>query len=920
VNGPYRFGRFELNPATRQLFADGGQVTLGARAFDVLVALVERRERMVSKDELLAIGWPGLVVEENNLDVQISALRKALGPAAITTVRGRGYRFAPKLDSDPAPAPERPPEAPERRKEPRPWLIPPQSEGPRLAAVLFTDVVGYSARMQKDEAGTIGLVKADFEYMRALCGKHGGESLNTMGDGLLLCFPSALQAVQCALHIQRAFGTRKPSDPQALEHRIGVHLGDVFHLDTGDVAGDGINIASRLEAKAPPGGICMSQTIYDTVKGKLPLRARFLGPEVFKNIAEPVLSWEVLPEGAPESAKTVSKPEPLPAPQPRFPVRRMTWISGGAATVVAMLAASWYLMRPTAVDTASKWPDAKSIAVLPFTNMSEDKSAAYFADGVQDDLLTQLSLLGDLKVVSRTSVAEYRDSRKNARQIAAELGVASLVEGSVRREGSRVRVSAQLIDARSDKHVWAASFDRELKDIFAIQSELATEIARALKLSLTPKDYERLTRPPTQNVAAYDLLQQHWTFVQRGVSSAEELQERIALLSRAVKLDPRFALAWARLSSEHARMYFYGFDRSDARRQQAQHAIDRALALSPDDLAVRSELGNYYYYGLRDYARAADYLEGVLQVAPHHVEILVQLAWVRRRQGQWIEATTLLNRALAIDPRNIDALRTLAGNLRIFRHWEEALALQRKIAALRPDDLDEQAELHFLAWSRTGSFDTYDAWRRTLPADAAQRVPVVWYLDLGRAAALRDFSTIVGLLEAPPARGGLAVVFYAKELLALVLLSKGDRARALELAQSLQREALAELKRQPDNLLWLDRSLVTHAMLGEPQAAWADYERWRALLIARPDAIDIERFLGFRTSLYALLGDRDLALQSLRETLKQRRVIVWGHWAHDLVLVSLWDDPRFLQMANDPANNAPIPIANWDLSAMLKSK
>jgi Tfp pilus assembly protein PilF len=365
-------------------------------------------------------------------------------------------------------------------------------------------------------------------------------------------------------------------------------------------------------------------------------------------------------------------------------------------------------------------------------------------------------------------------------------------------------------------------------------------------------------------------------------------------------------------------MYFYGFDRSDARRHQAQHAIDRALALSPDDLAVRSELGNYYYYGLRDYARAADYLEGVLQVAPHHVEILVQLAWVRRRQGQWIEATTLLNRALAIDPRNIAALKALAGNLRTFRHWEEALVLQRKVAALRSDDLDEQIELQYLVWSQTGSFDTYDAWRRTLPGDAVQRLPLVWYMDLGRAAALRDFATIVGLLEAPPARG--AAVFHAKELLALVLLSKGDRVRALELAQSLQREALTELRRQPDNLRWLERSLVTHAMLGEPQAAWADYERWRALLIAQPDAFDVESFLGFRTSLYAMLGDRDLALQSMRETLKQRRVMVWGYWAHDLALVSLWDDPRFLQMANDPANNAPIPIANWDLPAMLKSK
>ena len=232
---PYRFGRFELRPATRQLLADGGEVTLGNRAFDVLVALVERRERMVTKDELLEIAWPGVVVEENNLQVQISALRKVLGQQAIVTVPARGYRFALTPKGDAPSESERPADAPERRKEPR--GISTQGEGPRLTAVVFTDVVGYSARMQQDEARTIALIQADFARMRALCGQHGGESLNSMGDGLLLRFPSALQAVQCALAIQGEFHARKANaEQQPLEHRIGIHLGDVFHLETGDVA------------------------------------------------------------------------------------------------------------------------------------------------------------------------------------------------------------------------------------------------------------------------------------------------------------------------------------------------------------------------------------------------------------------------------------------------------------------------------------------------------------------------------------------------------------------------------------------------------------------------------------------------------------------------------------------------------------
>lgn len=292
-------------------------MTLGARAFDVLVVLVERRERLVTKDELLETAWPGLVVEENNLQVQVSALRKILGPHAIATIPGRGYRFTARLEGDASPVNDRPPGTVERRKEVRPWLLPSLSEGPRLAAVVFTDVVGYSARMQRDETGTIVLVNADFARMRLLCGQHGGESLNTMGDGLLLCFPSALQAVTCALQIQHEFNARGTASVpgQELEHRIGVHLGDVFHLETGDVAGDGINIASRLESKAPPGGICLSQTVYDTVKGKIPMHAHFAGPETFKNIAEPVPIWLVMPEGrtVPISPKAIIRRDDIVA-------------------------------------------------------------------------------------------------------------------------------------------------------------------------------------------------------------------------------------------------------------------------------------------------------------------------------------------------------------------------------------------------------------------------------------------------------------------------------------------------------------------------------------------------------------------------------------------------------------------------------
>ena len=919
LNAPYQFGRFELDPATRQLRADGGAVTLGARAFDVLVALVERRDQLVTKDELLELAWPGLVVEENNLQVQISALRKALGAQAIATIPGKGYRFSATIEGDAPTAPERPPDAPERRKEPRPWLVPSQSEGPRLAAVVFTDVVGYSSRMQKDEFGTIALVKADFERMRVLCGQHGGESLNTMGDGLLLCFPSALQAVSCALQIQSEFGARRASlaPEQALEHRIGVHLGDVFHIDTGDVAGDGINIASRLEAKALPGGICLSQTVYDTVKGKLPMRARFAGPESFKNIAEPVLIWQVLPENAPEPAKIVPPAEVTPAPRPRG----KRWIAAVIASIVALaIGVGWYASRrespASSVKTEASSTSTSALAVLPFTNMSEDKGTAYFADGVHEDLLTQLALLGELKVVSRTSVMEYRDSKKNMRQIGAELGVGSLVEGSVRRAGNKVRVTAQLVDARTDKHLWARSYDRELKDIFAIQSELATEIARALKISLAPQEQTRLARRPTDDLEAYDLFLRHQELVNRStgtVRTISTVKKRIALLARAVELDPKFALAWARLAAEHARAYGYGIDKTSARRSQARQAMDHALTLALEDPQVKIEEGIYYHYALDDYARAAKAYEGVLRTAPNNVAALIALADVLGRTLRSSEGHALLERALAVDARNVHALIRQSNHYRNFRQFGRSLDLQQRLINVRPDDLELHAKYQWILYRQTGSWDAFDKWRSTLPKGAELRTYRVLRLDMERASARRDFDEVLRLLAVIPedVKSNWKDYDHA-ELRALALRAKGDGSRAAEAARVALRQIAVELKSSPTDDQLLTLSALLHAILGERDLALANHKLALTTALAKKDLFSAGLADGELLYLHALLGDREKALQEIARQLK-----LPGWWsAHgfrvDLRLAALWDDPKFQAIVNDPASNAPLPIVNQD--------
>jgi len=799
------------------------------------------------------------------------------------------------------------------------FTLSPTPENRRLAAVVFTDVVGYSARMQRDETGTIALVEADFARMRSLCAEFGGEVLNSMGDGLLLCFPSAARAVSFALKLQEEFSARNPASAtdKGLEHRVGVHLGDVIFLENGTIAGDGVNIASRIEARAPPGGVCVSQTVYDTVKGKVPMQATFIGPQNFKNIAQPIPIWHVRSEGAAEASATLTAKSVLPASRNAAKHRTVAGIS--AALILTLAAGGWLWSRrdaspdspPRKVDVALN--DGKSIAVLPFTNMSDNKENAYFADGMQEELLTQLALLGDLKVVSRTSVMDYRDTRKNVRQIGTELGVRTLVEGSVRRAGDVVRVTVQLIDTGSDKHIWANSYERKLKDIFAIQNELATEIAHALQVSLSPRDQATLARKPTENLEAYDLFLRHQELFNRSrgtFRSVSTVKERIALLSQAVELDPAFALAWARLAAEHARAYDIGIDGAASRLAQATQAMERALKLAPDNIEVQVEEGNFQLFGTNNYERAALSFEKVLQVAPNNVEARLQLAYVRWREHRWTDYSAEMERVLAIDGRNLGALSNYASFMSNFRYYDRALALQLKVISIRPDDLDLQGKYQNIEYAKTGSWVSFDKWRLTLPPGVERVTGRVWFLDKLRAWGRRDFDGLLRLLDSEPGEVQSVQTDRIADVLeqAFIYLAKGDRSRAIAATRRVQTQAAAALRERPDDLDVWSYSYFAHAILGERDAALAEHgEAYKLAIATKGHYRGVQSVDEDLLALYALMGDRAQALQEL-----SRQVRFPGNKAHEYqvsgAIISLWDDPRFLAIVNDPANNAPLPL------------
>jgi TolB-like protein/cytochrome c-type biogenesis protein CcmH/NrfG len=382
-----------------------------------------------------------------------------------------------------------------------------------------------------------------------------------------------------------------------------------------------------------------------------------------------ILAWayDVTPQGI----------RATPAPTTPGSHRRRNLIMLIAIGVIISAGAGFFLLPRVSARKVEK-----SIAVLPFQNLSDEKENAYFADGMQDDILTNLSKIGDLKVISRMSVMSYRgDGARNAREIGKALGVATLLEGSVRRAGNRVRVSVQLINANDDEHIWAEDYDRDLTDVFAIQTDLAQKIASALQAKLSPNEKERLDRQPTQNPDAYLLFIQAHDYANRPDQFRDELLKAEQLFEQAIKLDPKFAAAFAGLSMVESGMY-HNFDPTPGRREKARRNAEEALRLEPDLPEGHLALGFCYYYGDRDYERALGEFEVAKRDLPNEAQAYLAIGAIQRRQGKWAESTTSLEKAAALDPKNAKILDNLAFNYMAVLNFDAAeKTLDRAIAA-----------------------------------------------------------------------------------------------------------------------------------------------------------------------------------------------------------------------------------------------
>jgi TolB-like protein/Tfp pilus assembly protein PilF len=564
--------------------------------------------------------------------------------------------------------------------------------------------------------------------------------------------------------------------------------------------------------------------------------------------------------------------------------RRRNVILLAAGGAIISIAAGFFLLPRAVAHKVDK-----SIAVLPFENLSDDKENAYFADGIQDDILTNLSKVGELKVISRTSVMQYRGKAGNVREIGKALGVSNILEGSVRRSGKRVRVNVQLIDANTDEHLWANDYDRDVTDVFAIQSDLAREIANALQAKLSPAEESQMTRKPTENGEAYlAFVQAH--NLSSAVDDLEKLKQSEQLYQRAIDLDPNFALALARYSQLESWMVHGG---SPERRDKARSLAERALRLQPDLPEAHLALGFSYYYGDNDYGAALKEFEIAQRSLPNESEVYLAIGAIQRRQGKWAESTANLEKAVSLNPNDTWPLHNLTFNYAMQRNFDAANKTVDRALELNPQGIELWDSKVKLAVAEKGDFGECERGLEKLksfPMSKEERLNV-----LGEQANLlllqRKYQQLLQLSASLPddsfaaVPGSLAVKYFAIGIAQKGLGDDAAARTAFVKAKDILQEQLKQKPENPDLHVQLAKVL---AWLGERDAAITEAQHATDLRPESKDAFDGPRITEQVAQVYAILGDNGRATELLDGLLSRPT----GVTLQSLRLNPAWDPIR----------------------------
>ena len=788
-----------------------------------------------------------------------------------------------------------------------------------IANVLFVDIVGYSKLLineQHESLQKLNQIVRTTETFRAA--EVAGKLIRLpTGDGMALAFATTPDApVQCALEISKALKSH-----QELRVRMGIHSGPVSGLvdvnDRSNIAGAGINMAQRVMDCGDAGHILLSKHIAEDLEQYRQWQPHLhdLGEcEVKHGVRVSVVNLYTEELGNAELPEKFKRPDVGPAvPAAKEAPPKSTipkWVMIGAVVAVVVIGLLFWLRRTPTISAAPE----KSIAVLPFENLSSEKENAYFADGIQDEILTRLSKIADLKVISRTSTQHYKSAPENLPEIARQLGVAHILEGSVQKSGDAVRVNVQLIKAANDSHLWADTFDRKLTDIFSVESEVAKAIADQLRVHLNGREKQVIGAKPTDNPEAYDAYLRGLAYNLKTANTPANSLGAQKYLREAVRLDPKFALSWALLSYVDALGYInLSLQPTVALREEARQAAETALILQPNLGEALMAKGYYHYACLKDYDTAVRYFEQARQFLPNSSQIPESLAYVARRRGQWDRSESYFNEAERLDPRNVHLLGQHALSYIILRRFPEALRKLDQVLNITPDDVDILTNKAAIAQAEG---DLPRAAALLAPLHPAAEDPSALEAQAYQAILERRPAPVIPRLKEILAKPDPALGYTNGELrfwLGWAQEVAGDHAAAQESWRQARSELEPFLKEQPENISLFGDLALTNMGLGDKAAALALSEGAMAANPIKKDAVNGPVSIEILARVAARMGDPDRAIAALQKLLS---IPCTGAVAEGVPLTPallrldpmfdpLRNDPRFQKLAVDVAPKTP---------------
>jgi TolB-like protein/class 3 adenylate cyclase/Flp pilus assembly protein TadD len=736
-----------------------------------------------------------------------------------------------------------------------------------IAHVLFIDIVGYSKLSINEQRAAVDelneIVRASEQFQKA----EASDCLIKIptGDGMALVFYTSVEApVQCAVEISRA-----AKEHPRLQLRMGVHSGPVSGVidvtGRANLAGGGLNLAQRVMECGDAEHILLSKHVAEDLEEYdqwRPLLHDLGTCEVKHGACVGVVNLYADQVGNPQLPK---KFQALKKHR-----RHVRWAEAAIALLVvaAVAGAFLYVLRRPAHSLLSVAD--KSIAVLPFENLSEEKQNEYFADGVQDEILTDLARIADLKVISRTSVMHYKSGVvRNLREIGQQLGVANVLEGSVQRSGNRVRVNAQLVDARTDQHLWAQTYDRDLADVFAIQSEIAKTIADQLQAKLSPSEKSAISERPTSDLTAYDLYlrakELQYDSLVNPSREREDYFKTVQLLDQAITRDPTFLLARCLLAYVHDLVYLKNFDHTERRLALAETNVREAARLQPDAGETHLAQAIHFYWGYLNYDRAREELAKAQHGLPNNAPIFHFLGLIDRRQGHWGEAIRNLESAVDVDPRNMDVIGDLAETYASLRKYEEAIAIINRALALEPRSTSWRIAPGFVRANAEADTALARAAINTVEAEGPSSAAEVAIPSFWLALWERDLPAAARALAKIPSEGNVEGRYPFPHSLYEGLLAKlrqdAPAARSAFTAARAETEELVAA--QPRNEKPLSVLAFIDAELGDKEKAIREGRTACDMLPPAKDAIDGVILITNLAQIYALTGEKDLALEQL---------------------------------------------------------